>query len=199
MEIGQITAIIQELELEGKAHINDDFSIDVDGDVNIGKSITIKKARRLLVTFGKVTGNFNCNYSMLGSLIGSPRKCQDFSCSGNKLLNLKGAPIEVNNFSCTNNKGLILQGIPKQINGNCEIINCDLASLKGMEDTTVEGKADFSCNNIKGLDGMGNIKGKAIFADNNIAHVDEKILESGKVDVSDNPCSQDNVETSHFW
>lgn len=199
MSKNEVESILKELEIFDISTIHHDLSVDVNGDVNIGKSISTKKAGRLLINFNQVSGDFNCNYCMLTTLVGSPKSCRNFTCSGNKLKTLDGAPVRVNDFSCTNNKGVILKGAPKIINGNCEIINCELPTLKGLEDTEIQGNADFSCNKLKGIIDVKNIIGRISVANNNITYLDVKLLESGKVDASDNPVTQDNIETSHFW
>ena len=79
--------------------INDDGSIDVNGDVEL----SFKDLTELPLRFNKVTGWFDCSYNRLTSLKGSPRLiggyflctnslefCPDyvggyFYCTGNKL------------------------------------------------------------------------------------------------------------------
>jgi len=65
--------------------INEDLSVDVDGDVHL----IDKKLKYLPVTFGKVRGNFNCPDNKLSSLQGAPREVSgNFNCSHNKITSL---------------------------------------------------------------------------------------------------------------
>ena len=55
--------------------INEDGSIDVDGDVNLSGA----KLTKLPLNFRSVSGNFNCSYNQLTSLEGSPQSVGDFN------------------------------------------------------------------------------------------------------------------------
>jgi len=70
--------------------INDDETVDVDGDVNLYK----KGLTKLPIKFGKVTGYFFCGHNHLTSLEGSPYYVGGyFACNyNNKLVNFKGFP-----------------------------------------------------------------------------------------------------------
>jgi hypothetical protein len=69
--------------------INDDGTIDVNGDVNLW----IKGLTELPLTFNKVTGYFNCGYNNLTSLKGCPRWIGDnFDCGNNRLASLEFSP-----------------------------------------------------------------------------------------------------------
>jgi len=58
--------------------INDDGTVDVDGDVNISN----KNLTEIPIQFGKVNGNFWCNNNELTTLKGVPRIVGGiFSCS----------------------------------------------------------------------------------------------------------------------
>lgn len=75
--------------IKGTVQINDDLTVDVDGDVNL-QQLELKK---LPLKFGKVSGNFNCSRNKLESLDGAPHEVGDgFYCSGNKLESLDGVP-----------------------------------------------------------------------------------------------------------
>lgn len=80
--------------------INDDETVDVDGNVILHSS----PIAHLPIRFGKVTGEFNCcSCENLLSLSGAPRYVGfDFSCNYcPELLSLDGAPAVVrNNFMC---------------------------------------------------------------------------------------------------
>ena len=69
--------------------INDDGTIDVNGDVNLW----IKGLTELPLTFNKVTGYFNCGYNNLTSLKGCPRWIGgNFDCGNNRLASLEFSP-----------------------------------------------------------------------------------------------------------
>jgi hypothetical protein len=81
--------------------INDDGSIDVNGDVNLwGKGLT-----ELPLVFNKVSGWFDCVRNNLTSLKGSPRWVgSDFNCYRNQLTSLEFSPNYVGgDFSCEYN------------------------------------------------------------------------------------------------
>jgi hypothetical protein len=82
--------------------INDDGSIDVNGDVDLYNcNIT-----ELPLRFNKVTSWFDCGYNNLTSLKGSPRWVGGyFSCNKNQLTSLEFSPDYVgSNFWCQYNK-----------------------------------------------------------------------------------------------
>jgi Leucine-rich repeat (LRR) protein len=95
--------------------INDDSSIDVDGDVYLYN----KGLAKLPLKFNKVYGNFACFNNKLTSLEGVPKEVTGyFDCSGNKLTSLEGAPNKVNgDFYCSYNKLTSLEYLP-DIKGN---------------------------------------------------------------------------------
>ena len=82
--------------------INDDGSIDIDGNVDLwNRGLT-----ELPVTFNKVTGYFHCGNNNLTSLKGSPRWVGvSFYCNNNQLTSLEFSPDYVGGyFSCRYNK-----------------------------------------------------------------------------------------------
>jgi hypothetical protein len=82
--------------------INDDGSIDVNGDVNLSwLGIT-----ELPLRFNKVTGDFFCSHNNLTSLKGCPRWVGGFfNCIYNQLTSLEFSPDYVGGyFSCRCNK-----------------------------------------------------------------------------------------------
>lgn len=116
--------------------INDDGSVDVDGDVRIiGTNLD-----KLPIKFGRVTGYFLCFNLGLKTLEGSPYYVGDsFDCSSNKLVNLKYSPVEVvKHFDCSNNNLKSLEGLSSEIGGN---LYCPF-------------------NNLKELDSVSNIEGE---------------------------------------
>lgn len=86
--------------------INDDYSIDVDGDVNLsGFALT-----KIPIKFNIVKGYFICNGNRLENLENSPRRVMgNFFCINQygNLKSLKGAPEYVGyNFDCHDNEAL---------------------------------------------------------------------------------------------
>ena len=81
--------------------INDDGSIDVNGDVNLSS----RNLTKLPLKFRNVSGDFNCHDNQLRSLEGAPQSVGGhFSCYDNKLTSLEGAPQSVGGgFYCINN------------------------------------------------------------------------------------------------
>ncbi len=81
--------------------INDDGSIDVNGDVDL----SFKDLTELPLIFNKVSGYFGCGYNKLTTLKGSPRWVGgSFSCTYNKLTSLEFGPDYVGGwFSCETN------------------------------------------------------------------------------------------------
>jgi hypothetical protein len=82
--------------------INDDGSIDVNGDVYLWS----RRLTELPLTFNKVTGSFDCGNNNLTSLKGCPVWVGvSFICSYNNLTSLEFSPDYVgSNFWCQYNK-----------------------------------------------------------------------------------------------
>jgi hypothetical protein len=82
--------------------VNDDGSIDVNGDVEL----SFKDLTELPLTFNKVSGSFDCDYNKLTTLKGCPRWVGgSFYCYNNRLSSLEFSPDYVGgNFYCEWNK-----------------------------------------------------------------------------------------------
>lgn len=95
--------------------INDDYTIDVYGDVSLSDCNLTEFPS--YIQFGTVKGDFYCGFNQLTSLRGCPKKVEgSFNCTYNKLTTLKGAPREVGgNFYCNNNKLTSLEWAPKKV------------------------------------------------------------------------------------
>ena len=89
--------------------INQDGSIDVDGNVDLSP----KKLTKLPLKFRNVSGGFWCDNNQLTSLEGSPQSVGGgFSCHYNQLTSLEGCPKSVGgSFWCDNNKLKDVYGI----------------------------------------------------------------------------------------
>ena len=111
-------------------NINEDGSIDVDGNVDFH----FKRLTELPLKFGKVSGHFYCSYNHYASLEGAPREVGGgFYCSYNQLESLEGSPEKVGgNFYCNNNQLKSLEGSPLEVGGNFHCNNNQLSSLSGI-------------------------------------------------------------------
>ena len=92
-----ISLICEKYNIENYT-INDDGSIDVDGNVNL----SYIGLTELPLTFNKVTGYFDCGKNRLTSLKGSPKWVGGFFyCDNNQLTSLEFSPEYVGGwFSC---------------------------------------------------------------------------------------------------
>ena len=81
-----------------------------------------------------VTGDFDCNYNQLISLLGAPEKVAgDFNCYKNQLTSLEHVPKEVGgNFDCSSNQLTSLLGAPEKVGKNFNCNNNQLTSLLGI-------------------------------------------------------------------
>ena len=107
--------------VEGTYTINEDGSIDVDGDVNLyNKNLT-----KIPFKFRNVSGYFSCNNNQLTSLEGAPSSVGGcFYCHNNQLISLKGAPSSVGDFFyCDNNQLTSLEGAPSSVGGEFYCFN----------------------------------------------------------------------------
>ena len=86
--------------IDGDYTINDDGSIDVDGDVDL----SCKKLTKIPFKFRNVSVYFTCSNNQLTSLEGAPNTVGgSFSCHNNQLTSLECAPNTVDgNFYCHN-------------------------------------------------------------------------------------------------
>ena len=102
--------------------INEDKSIDVDGNVDL----YYKNLTKLPLNFRNVSGGFGCSLNNLETLEGAPETVGSyFSCGDNNLETLKGSPRRVGgDFECGGNKNLMsLEGITPTIHGNLYCLN----------------------------------------------------------------------------
>lgn len=109
--------------------INNDFSVDVKGDVNLSK----KWLNEIPVQFGKVEGYFTCAYNELTSLKGCPQYVEEsFYCNDNGLTNLEFCPkIVKRNFDCSYNELTTLEKCPEFVEDSFYCNDNPLKSLAG--------------------------------------------------------------------
>ena len=145
--------------------INDDMSIDVDGDVSLNNYGLFE----LPLTFRKVTGYFDCLNNQLTTLKGAPIEVgehfdannnyltnldylpkkieEDIYIANNKLTSLKGLPeVVYGDVYCTHNKLTNFEGSPKEVYGTFTCAGNDITSLKGCPEFI---EKDFSINKNK--------------------------------------------------
>ena len=121
--------------------INDDFTVDVDGYVDISQ----KKLINIPVQFGIVKDHFACNDNQLTNLDGCPQSVgKDFHCNNNQLTSLVGCPQSVGEgFYCYNNQLISLEGSPQVVGEDFFCYNNQLTTLKGCPQVV---GGNFSCN-----------------------------------------------------
>jgi hypothetical protein len=143
--------------------INDDLSIDVDGDVDLANRGLTKipiKFRNVSVYFNcggnqlttlegapqSVGGDFFCTYNQLTTLEGAPQTVGgDFYCNDNQLTTLEGAPQSVSDyFNCYNNQLTSLEGAPQSVGG---YFNCSYNQLTTLEGAPQSVGGHFNCRN----------------------------------------------------
>ena len=95
--------------------INDDFTIDVDGNVDILKK-NLKEFPEY-IQFGAVKGSFDCSRNNLTTLNGTPKEVKEyFFCSFNNLTSLQGCSRKVRGiFDCSYNQLTSLEGAPEEV------------------------------------------------------------------------------------
>lgn len=128
--------------------INEDLTVDVQGDVFIYNSKLIE----IPLQFGIVLGNFDCSENFLTSLRGCPNIVKKtFSCGYNQLTNLEFSPAFIGqDFDCYHNQLISLMGAPKKvINFNC--CNNKLTELIGAPEI-IELNLNLSSNLLKKLE-----------------------------------------------
>ena len=113
--------------------INDDGSIDVDGDVDfINLGLT-----ELPLKFNKVRGDFYCRGNNLTTLLGGPIEVgETFNCNYNNLTSLEFGPkIVGGRFLCSDNNLTSLEGVSKTIEvGGVFCSNNNITDLKEFPD-----------------------------------------------------------------
>lgn len=129
-----------------KFTINDDYSIDVIGDVFFGSPI---ESGELPLKFRNVEGNFYCSSIGLTTLKGCPNNITGyFDCSSNRLTSLEYSPNFIgDDFLFYNNQISSFDYFPNHINGNIICLRNKLTSFKGCPES-IEGNFDCRNNNL---------------------------------------------------
>lgn len=146
--IDVVEEIIEHLGIKN-FKINDDLTVDVDGNVDLSSKWLVC----IPLQFGTVTGDFVCDANPIKSLVGSPRSVGGFSCAETKIKDLVGCPsVVTNNFSCDTNNLESLKGSPRKIGGAFMCYDTGITSLEGSPDE-IGGTFDCSFNRIVSFDG----------------------------------------------
>lgn len=195
-----VNEYMEELGIKKYSYNKKTGLVDVDGDVSLKKSYSTKKARKILVKFGKVSGNFDCSFCLLSTLEGAPKSVEDFNCSHNNLKDLLCSPeVVTGNFACNSNKGLSLKGAPSKVGGNFEASNCGLTNLEGVPEH-IGGDADFSSNELRGGKELKVVMGNICLAHNKVVVFDTRDKEiGGSIDLSCNPAQPDDDMDTARW
>jgi len=141
--------------------INEDGTVDVDGDVSIrGKIVKDRFVNidltKLPLRFGKVSGKMDISFTNLTSLSGAPREVGgNFSCYNNRLTSLEGSPISVGgDFSCSNNKLTSLKGSPISVGGDFYCNYNELKTLEGISQEIRGRLIDCGHNSLRNVRGI---------------------------------------------
>jgi hypothetical protein len=144
--------------------INDDGTIDVEGNVNLSS----RGLTKLPLKFRNVSGDFYCSYNKLTTLEGSPSSVGGrFYCSDNKLTTLEGSPSSVRgDFYCYNNKLTTLEGSPRSVGGR---FDCSVNKLTTLEGSPRSVGGGFYCynNQLTTLEGSPQSVGGDFYCSNN--------------------------------
>jgi hypothetical protein len=121
--------------------INDDFSIDVDGDVDLSYLVL----SNIPLKFNRVRGNFRVNNNNLTSLIGCPQWIGgNFSIFFNELSSLKFFPSYLGgNLYCYDNNLTSLEGLSKYIGGYIQCRDNKIWNFVGIPDSF---RDEFYCD-----------------------------------------------------
>jgi hypothetical protein len=145
----EVIQVCEKCEIENYT-INDDLSIDVNGDVNLA----YRRLEYFPLKFNYVSGYFGCPGNQLETLEGCPQRVSgDFDCPGNGLKSLEGCPQTVGgNFDCSTNYLQTLEGGPSIVGGYFSCSFNKLETLKGCPQTI---NHDFYCfeNKLETLEG----------------------------------------------
>ncbi|MCK9477780.1 MAG: hypothetical protein M0R46_17845 [Candidatus Muirbacterium halophilum] len=170
--------------------INEDGSIDVDGNVDLYK----EKLKVLPLKFRKVSGDFNCSSNKLTSLEGGPQSIGGkFYCTSNQLTSLVGCPQSIGGgFYCSSNQLTTLEGVPQRVGGDFECNGNQLISLEGAPQRV--GKY-FSCynNKLKNIDYLPKIYKKLSINGNPISKIIDLFTSSNVYELISNREDKDLI------
>ena len=137
--------------------------VDVEGNFGcVGQDLKDFKG----ISFGSVSGSFDCFNNELRTLFGSPETVWgSFDCRLNSLQTLEGAPRTVGGqFNCSVNSLGSLEGAPRTVGGSFDCYNNSLRTLVGAPETVGE---DFECrlNDLQTFKGAPETVGGEFYSD----------------------------------
>lgn len=163
--------------------INEDGSIDVDGEVILADF----ELTEIPIKFRNVYGRFDCSYNKLKSLKNSPIYVGgSFKCVHNKLKSLKYIPERIDgSIEVTSNELTSLKYVQEVVNGN---FVCNKNKLKSLKYAPKEVSGSFACsvNELTSMEYSPKIASSIFFTNNDVRdlnHIGEAIL----IGSSDNP------------
>jgi len=169
--------------IKGTYTINDDGSIDVNGNVELNN----KNLTKIPFKFRNVRGGFFCSNNQLTSLDGAPNNVGGyFYCNNNQLTTLDGVPNTVGGgFYCNNNQLTSLGGAPNNVGGDFCCYGNQLTSLEGAPNTV---GGNFHCyyNQLTTLKGAPNTVGGSFYCygNSNLSYSELfKIVDTVKRDI----------------
>jgi hypothetical protein len=124
------------------------FDVDENGLVNVTGDVFFSYhslPKNLPISFGIVTGNFDCSHNNLTSLVGAPKEVGgSFNCVYNRFVSLRGAPLKVGgDFRCSNNLLTSLNGAPTEVGGSFSCSSNNIYTLLGAPQKV----KNFNCSN----------------------------------------------------
>lgn len=190
MNIKEITEICDRYNIYNYK-INNDGSVDVNGNVNL----SYMHITKLPLKFNIVKGNFFCNETKLITLDGSPKEVSgSFDCSHNMLTSLEHCPKKVGRFIASHNILTSLEGCPEYIETDFICYSNELTTLKGIP-SEINGNVGFSNNLLTNLNYLPKyINGYLSFEYNNISKIDVYSYIKGDIYL-DNTSLDDSIKT----
>ena len=179
--------------------INEDGSIDVDGDVNV-PPLDGTTFASFPLKFRNIKGDFTCSFNGLTSLKGGPETVDGYIyVGGNKLTTMEGFPKKVGGIGCAKNNLTTLKGMPGEIDGSFYCSYNNLTTLEGGP-KKVGGIFDCSENELITLEGgPKEVGGHFDCYSNKLTSLKggpERVY--GEIDFSDNPLITLEGFPSHF-
>ncbi len=177
--------------------INEDGTVDVDGDVDLSR----KRLTELPLKFGRVNGYFACDYNLLKKLEGSPKYVGFFfSCGYNDLKTLEGGPkVVIDSYYCAHNNLVNFKGFPEDYYEYSYFANNPIFKLlKDIPQDKIN-KFIYWCNEFDSIDNEGNeisLKGSPKCVVNYFGCYNNKLktLEGGpETVIGDYYCSDNNL------
>jgi hypothetical protein len=153
-EKSKIIELCKKYDIENYT-INDDLSIDVDGNV-IFHNIKLKE---IPLKFNRVSGYFNCRFNKLTSLYNSPQWVGgNFYCYNNKLTSLEYLPKYIGgDIHCDGNKIWSFGGIPDNFRGELYCSGNPIANIWKLFESVKDIEFFNDCHIIREPENSGDL------------------------------------------